>query len=517
MFATMKRLGLIIIISLLFFSFSLAENEVPELTPAQKEADIIYLTGLIRDMYPFADFNVKYKKLHNIITLDKDYTIRAKKTKNNEEFYAVFREYLFELAKTGHGYIFDPEVVKSFMDNQESRLALGLKGDIYLKAIYWCNIERRLFDDWYAHSTMNIIYQDGNYVLTNDFNLSGKKLPTGTVIKKIEGLTPDEYVLGLQNKTWLAFDTKNRISYLPDLFVVNPGPKTKGWKVSFQLPNGKILSELVPKYYRAKQHPLFRYYPNAYCCELGDEAGYIRIASFNGDLILKDWETIEKFINDSEGKYRKLIIDIRDNGGGDPVYWMDNLIAPLIKSPFIYEETALLRRPFLDARQDQVKIYLEQRLDIISEKNHVVSVQEISYLAGFNQDDWRFFKVVRKIEPKNSLPFNGQIYLMVNQGCFSAAEDFATAVKRTDFAKIVGTNTSGGAASIAAPMAFALPESGIIFRLEPEMTLNPDETPNEIFGTEPDIWMQPELPNPDFEKETLLQDPWIKWILGDKI
>jgi TPP-dependent 2-oxoacid decarboxylase len=131
----MKRFGLFIVLFFLFLSSSFAQEVVPELTPAQKEADFIYLTGLVRDLYPFTEFNVQFKKLHNIIALDQDYINRAKKTNNNIEFYRVFREYLFELAKTGHAYVHPPEVVKG-MDNPETRQALGLNGDIYLKALY---------------------------------------------------------------------------------------------------------------------------------------------------------------------------------------------------------------------------------------------------------------------------------------------------------------------------------------------------------------------------------------------
>ncbi|HEX3043426.1 MAG TPA: S41 family peptidase [Bacillota bacterium] len=518
-----KRFAFLIALFLLFLSSSFAREVVPELTPAQKEADFIYLTGLMRDLYPFAEFNVQYKKLHNIIALDQDYINRAKKTKNNIEFYRVFREYLFELAKTGHAYVHPPEVVKG-MDNPETRQALGLKGDIYSKALYWSTIEQGLFVDWFAHTPIDILYRDGNYVIMNEVTLSGKTLQAGTVIQKVEGLSPDEYVLSLQNKTWLAFDAKNRKLYLPDLFVVNPGAKKKGWKVSFRLPNGKIFSGLVPKFSGAKQHLVFGYYPNAYCQELDAEVGYLKISSFSGEFLSKDWEAIQKFINDSQGKYRKLIIDVRNNGGGDPINWMDNLIAPLLKSAITYEETALIRKPLFDGTQEknkiyleQLRIYLEQRLELISEKYHVMSVEELSELPGFSKDDWLFFKVTRKIEPKNSLPFNGQIYLMTNQDCFSATEDFATAVKRTGFAKIVGTNTSGGAASFVAPVTFALPESNIVFRMEAEATLNPDGTPNEIFGTAPDVWLQPALPATDYKKETLLQDPWIKWILADQL
>jgi len=65
------------------------------------------------------------------------------------------------------------------------------------------------------------------------------------------------------------------------------------------------------------------------------------------------------------------------------------------------------------------------------------------------------------------------------------------------------------------PPVLRLPESGIIFRVETELVINPDGSFNELFGTPPDIELEPaDLPK-SITKEELLKDEWIKKIIDE--
>lgn len=46
----------------------------------------------------------------------------------------------------------------------------------------------------------------------------------------------------------------------------------------------------------------------------------------------KDSKIIKSFINKVRN-YKKLIIDIRDNAGGDDSYWKNNIVSLLINKP----------------------------------------------------------------------------------------------------------------------------------------------------------------------------------------
>jgi hypothetical protein len=59
------------------------------------------------------------------------------------------------------------------------------------------------------------------------------------------------------------------------------------------------------------------------------------------------------------------------------------------------------------------------------------------------------------------------------------------------------------------------PASGMIFRVETELVINPDGRVNELFGTPPYIELPEADPSKSITKEDLLEDEWIKWILTD--
>jgi len=82
-------------------------------------------------------------------------------------------------------------------------------------------------------------------------------------------------------------------------------------------------------------------------------------------------------------------------------------------------------------------------------------------------------------------------------------------------ATLVGRNTAGGGAAYIAPSAIRLPASGMIFRVETELVINPNGSVNELFGTPPDIQLEPADPPKSITKEYLLKDKWIEHIIHE--
>jgi C-terminal processing protease CtpA/Prc len=125
------------------------------------------------------------------------------------------------------------------------------------------------------------------------------------------------------------------------------------------------------------------------------------------------------------------------------------------------------------------------------------------------------YEITRKIGPRKPYKFDGDIYVLTNGNTFSAADDYANAVKRIGFAKLVGQNTRGGHAAYIGPPAIRLPASGMIFRVETELVINPDGSFNELFGTPPDIKLEPAERPKSITKKELLKDEWIKKIIDE--
>ena len=87
--------------------------------------------------------------------------------------------------------------------------------------------------------------------------------------------------------------------------------------------------------------------------------------------------------------------------------------------------------------------------------------------------------------------------------------------KRIGFAKLVGQSTGGGCAAYIGSPPLRLPASGMIFRVETEIVINPDGSINELFGTPPDIELPEADPPGSITKEELLKDEWIRTVIDD--
>lgn len=489
-----------------------------ELTPKQKEADFRYLTQVVHNYYPFSEANAEIKGLDNITQMDADYISKAKATKDNKEFIKLFNEYLQRIHQTGHAYIMKPEEVRG-LNTFSFRFFLDIKKESFNQSEYWFNLLKSTQSSIY--SDMNIFYKDGKYYLAEEFFVDGRKLPVGTEITKINALDTTDYVKSLQDKHWLRFDYKNIMVYISDPFSVNNNDGKKYWDVTFSPPNGDLLLGQVPKKIGNKIDARFHdnTFNQTFCEELNNETGYIRVFNFSGNY-KSDFNKVQDFMQQSNNRYKKLIIDIRGNDGGDPEYWMKVFVQPLVKRTTYYERYAAIKKKLIDQWGLKLFLYQAGGGGIFNKKAYnFYNAEKIDYNHA-EEKGLQTFKVTRVFKPENSFPFNGKVYLLVDNDCFSAAEDFAGAVKTMNLATIVGSNTQGGAAAYLAPFTFCLPESGIMFAIEPEITYNLDGKINEIYGTKPDIELEKSSYPTTYpltnERVKLLEDPWIKRILEMK-
>ncbi len=114
---------------------------------------------------------------------------------------------------------------------------------------------------------------------------------------------------------------------------------------------------------------------------------------------------------------------MRNNSGGMPYYVYENLIRPFLDESVTYDQVAGIKKKYEDNLKESV---LEALRSIISEKKqHVVSVEVIEAPEGFDENEWIFYRITRKIEPRNPYNFHGDIYVLINGGSFSATDNYA--------------------------------------------------------------------------------------------
>ncbi len=213
-----------------------------------------------------------------------------------------------------------------------------------------------------------------------------------------------------------------------------------------------------------------------------DKIAYLRVTSFAHDNIEADQPKILQFLQDVSS-YPYLIIDIRGNSGGSDFYWRNNILAPLLAEPL----QAVMRTAL---RGGEYGMSFMQPEEIAALRPIAELPSGLDYPPEL-QTDFRYFsEPINLVEAGNSVGFQGEVYLLVDDKVFSAAEAFASFAKATGWATLVGQATAGDGGS-GDPLPFALPNSGLIVRFPLKMMLNPDGTSNYEVGTVPDILVPP--------------------------
>jgi C-terminal processing protease CtpA/Prc len=219
-----------------------------------------------------------------------------------------------------------------------------------------------------------------------------------------------------------------------------------------------------------------------------------------------DEKKIRRFLEKSQGRYKRLIIDLRHNRGGDARYTYDILIRPFLDEPLVYKQISGVKSKILT---DLLVVR-----GTCSFEAWETAVEGVPPPEGFDPNVWQFFEIHREVKPSDRYAFDGDIYVLMDRRSGSATETYLDAVKRTGVATLVGQRSVGaGGGYIIAPV-MRLPASGMIFRMEGDLDINPDGTFLELTGVQPDVEL-PSCPLPDrADKKTLLKDPWIQAVIN---
>lgn len=211
---------------------------------------------------------------------------------------------------------------------------------------------------------------------------------------------------------------------------------------------------------------------------LDGRAAYVKIPSFNEEYIEKDRSKLEDFYQHIDS-CEALIIDIRENGGGSTDYFYDLIVTPNLRETVRFTNYSLVCGE-LAAEYEGVE-------------RELIPIKELDADAfpNLNQDDLAkmdyYMETMSQIRKLHKKPeFSGDIYVLVNNYNYSAAEAFANFCKMTGFATLVGEATGGDGIGID-PMIVVLPNSGICYRHSTSLGLNPDGGSNEEYGTVPDV------------------------------
>jgi hypothetical protein len=214
-----------------------------------------------------------------------------------------------------------------------------------------------------------------------------------------------------------------------------------------------------------------------------DKVAYLSVQMFNTFNIEGDMKEIKPFLQTIKD-YKSLIIDIRGNGGGDSRYWSDNIVPMLINKPVENKQYIAYRggsfvEGFIKCMNGvgYDSLYPISTMDEVKLKNLPTELKESFKYYSIN---------IMNYQPKDSVGFNGKIYLLIDNRVFSSSDAFVTFAKSTGFATLVGEKTDGDGIG-SDPAVCVLSNSGYVFRFTKEMGMTSDGTCNFEHKTEPDI------------------------------
>ena len=217
---------------------------------------------------------------------------------------------------------------------------------------------------------------------------------------------------------------------------------------------------------------------------------YLHIESFMNNFAF-DSEVLFPFFEEIQD-FEHLIIDLRGNSGGWSSYFPSLIVSMLIseKLSFSYPEffianeltAALIENPLSIAAADLYGIF--PAAEFVRSQG----------MTRFNRDDLALLDYVAVwnvvyYPSEYAIPFGGEIWLLVDEVSASASLMAAKIAVNTGFATVVGEPTSR-VTGVVYTLA-ALPNTGILFRIDIGYTTDMYGRSIEEFGVIPDIANRP--------------------------
>lgn len=185
--------------------------------------------------------------------------------------------------------------------------------------------------------------------------------------------------------------------------------------------------------------------------------------------------TRDAFRRMREAGVRRLVIDLRDNGGGDDVMWIEGILPYIATQPYRWAST--YRKRVVEGHRDEG--------------------EQLGAVVSGSIDRWI------APEPDNPLRYSGEVYVMIGGGTYSSAVLFANVVRDFGFGKLAGTGGSARADQSGGVQKALLPNSGLAV-WSPRFILNRPSGASRPSYLEPDIAIDEDLLRPEVAIDHLL-------------
>jgi hypothetical protein len=241
--------------------------------------------------------------------------------------------------------------------------------------------------------------------------------------------------------------------------------------------------------------------------KLSQNAGLLTVKTFflNPDEFSNSMK--KSFSSIQKDSITNLIIDIRDNGGG-------NEINGNILINYIWDKPYRMSSKFMRKKSEQwISLYWQMykwwirpllSFDIIASMNDEAKVM----FGTFGKTPVGKINIVEmpEIQPgENPIRFNGNVYILINHNVGSAAVGFVGAVKDYHIAKLIGEETGENTNGFGELYPFDLPNSRLFVYASTTFMLRPSGNSRMTIGELPDYQVLQKSGDSDKGTDTVLE------------
>lgn len=477
------------------------------LTMAQKIEDFSYLFGLLEDNHPYLalkarvegyDWSSHRQEFEQAVRLSVD-----------DKSFAQAIDWMLKQINNGHTNISSGTGrggVRDMANWNEKPWREAARRTSPGRADYWYRFSCHTSDaaSQGRFPPFLAVYNGGQYVIVAvaPEEAVQKCVRPGMTVLQVGGLPIQDYVDGQRGLTPYRqlYDPKHKRLYQRKL---NLPMEEQSPRVTLRDDAGQVAEVTVPYAKRAWD---FAYpWPPKYTGKQGStsqnlssdiladgKVGYIQVASFMP--LDQDRSALRRFF-ESIRDLPALIIDIRGNGGGRSTYWERDIVGQLASAPvecsfYLTWRSGEYVQPFAQAKMSSISFRKLSKSALVEKAGSELAANvppEILTGSFVEPRAWRYV-----VTPRDSVNYQGKVFLLADDLCYSAADGFAAFCKGSGFATVVGTSTGGDGIALT-PALITLPNSGMVVRFPWVLGLNPDFSASEEAHTFPDVMVEQNL------------------------
>lgn len=437
---------------------------VPTLSKTQMYADFDTLVHNIAEISPQIEVRQSVTGI-DIFQQLAYYRSDIENVKNTEQFAILIRKALVT-CQDGHTGI----LWNGYFPNEEGYKKRGISQE----AIKLLPVYDSLFLGWSAKKKLNLKlkYVDGRYYNLATFSHQNQKYPAGLRLVTCNNAEINDYVHGLNNsKRMMRWDFKNKRYFSEDFYTSYHLSENDTLRLSFQDARGNTIAgnfRLSDSLTYSKPDPQTIDSTRRVAFFAAQKLLYIKIP------VMKDADYYVKEISRqaANADIQKIVIDIRDNPGGSDNVWQV-VVSKVIPKSLHYQDLLLcINSPAMRRRYpDYAGSWQKAAVPFLKDARYSV-----------------FYAGPVTIEPSSSsLKYDGKVYVIQNENIYSSAGSLAAVAAIDSNIVSVGSPTGRLLGKGIDPLIFELPNSKILYRIEPVIDFMNAGSPADVFHDKVEI------------------------------